>query len=31
MKKFKYLIPIILRTIKFRVKVWWHKNFKKDI
>ncbi len=27
LKYFKYLIPIIYKTIKFRIKVWWHKNF----
>ncbi len=35
MKKFKtkleslkYIAPMLLGIIKFRVVVWWHKNFK---
>ncbi len=34
MKKFKlkleslkYIFPIIYKTIKFKIKIWWHKNF----
>jgi len=22
----KYMVPIIWKTIKFRIKVWWNKN-----
>lgn len=25
LESFKYVIPIIFKTLKFRVKVWWHK------
>jgi hypothetical protein len=24
---FRYITPIIWKTISFRMKVWWHKNF----
>jgi hypothetical protein len=27
LESFKYLAPILWQTIKFRIKVWWHKNF----
>ena len=28
LESLKYISKIILSTIKFRIKVWWHKNFK---
>ena len=28
LKALKYIVPIIWKTIKFRIKVWWHKSFK---
>jgi len=27
LESFKYVIPIIFKAVKFRFKVWWHKNF----
>ncbi len=27
LESFKYIAPLIWKTIKFRVKVWFHKNF----
>ncbi len=27
-KSLQYLFPIIWKTIKFRIIVWWHKNIK---
>jgi hypothetical protein len=23
----RYITPVIWQMIKFRIKVWWHKNF----
>ncbi len=28
LESFKYIAQIIWKTVKFRVKVWRHKNFK---
>lgn len=27
LQAFKYIIPVIFKTIKFRMKVWFRKNF----
>lgn len=27
LESFKYIIPLIFKTIKFRIKVWFRKNF----
>jgi len=26
-ESYKYLLPIIFKTVKFKLKVWWHKKF----